>query len=453
MKKKKITYQCQNCAAIAHYWQGKCSSCGEWNSLVELITTIDGRLSTSNSAMQQKICRLSDVEIADVPRWLVGWDEFDRVLGGGIVPGGVVLIGGDPGIGKSTLLLQVLSYMVPDRPVLYVTGEESTDQVALRAKRLNLKSHDMDLLAETDLDVIISTVGYINPNPQIIVVDSIQTMFMNHISSVPGSVSQVRECAYHLVRYAKKNNVSVIMIGHVTKDGSIAGPRVLEHIVDTVLYFEGDNHSNFRLVRSFKNRFGPVNEIGVFAMTENGLKGVSNPSALFLSQRDDPVSGTSVMVMQEATRPLLVEIQALVNKSYGTAPKRLTLGVDNHRLSMLMAVLARHAGVFFAEQDVFVSAVGGVRVIEPAADLAILLSIFSSIRNHVLPPSLVVFGEVGLTGEVRAAPRGQDRLREAAKLGFKEAIIPHANAPKQNIQGLRVHPVCSVRQALSIVLP
>ncbi len=419
---------------------------------MEVNTSADGaRCSVSDFAMQQKIYRLSDIEAADVPRWMVGWDEFDRVLGGGIVPGGVVLIGGDPGIGKSTLLLQVLAYVVPDRVALYVSGEESVDQVALRAIRLNLKSQDMDLMAETDLDVILSAADYLKP--QIIVVDSIQTMFMNQISSVPGSVSQVRECAHQLVRYAKKNNVSVIMIGHVTKDGSIAGPRVLEHIVDTVLYFEGDSHSNFRLVRSFKNRFGPVNEVGVFAMTENGLRGVNNPSALFLSQRDDPVSGTSVMVMQEATRPLLVEIQALVNKSYGAVPKRLTLGVDNHRLSMLMAVLARHASVFFAEQDVFVSAVGGVRVIEPAADLAILLAIFSSIRDQVLPPSLVAFGEVGLTGEVRAAPRGQDRLREAAKLGFKEAIIPHANAPKQDIQGLRVHPICSVRQALSIVLP
>ncbi|WP_092400718.1 DNA repair protein RadA [Candidatus Ichthyocystis sparus] len=449
MKKKKIIYQCQSCSAQVHQWHGKCLSCNAWNSLIEVnLHTIQDV--TSDEYMKQSICLLSDVKAIDVSRWTVGWSEFDRVLGGGFVPGGVVLIGGDPGIGKSTLLLQVLSQLVTDKVVLYVSGEESRDQVALRARRLTLKRQEINLLAETNLDHILSTAYVLKPN--VVVIDSIQTMMLTQLSAVPGSVTQVRECAYQLVQYAKKNKVSVVMVGHVTKDGSIAGPRVLEHIVDTVLYFEGDSYSNFRLVRSFKNRFGAVNEVGVFAMTESGLKSVNNPSALFLSQRDDPVPGTAVMVMQEATRPLLVEIQALVNKSY-SVPKRLTLGIDNQRLSMIMAVLARHANAFLAEKDVFVSAVGGVRVVEPAADLAILLAIFSSIRNQALPKTLVAFGEIGLTGEIRAAPRGQDRLREAAKLGFKEAVIPHANAPKQEVVGMKVHLVHSVREAASIALP
>ncbi|MDO9194167.1 MAG: DNA repair protein RadA, partial [Undibacterium sp.] len=387
------------------------------------------------------------IETEDIPRFGTGIEEFDRVLGGGLVPGGVVLIGGDPGIGKSTLLLQALSSLSRIKKVLYVSGEESGAQIALRAKRLAVDAKDLHLQAEIQLEKILNTL--VDYKPQVVVIDSIQTMYSDALSSAPGSVAQVRECAAQLTRVAKTMNITMILVGHVTKEGALAGPRVLEHIVDTVLYFEGDTHSSFRLVRAIKNRFGAVNELGVFAMTERGLKGVSNPSALFLSQHDTQVAGSCVMVTQEGTRPLLVEIQALVDTSHAPNAKRLSVGLDQNRLAMLLAVLHRHAGVAAFDQDVFINAVGGVKITEPAADLAVLLAINSSMRNKPLPRGLVVFGEVGLAGEIRPAPRGQERLREAAKLGFSIALIPKSNAPKQKIEGLQIIGVDRIDEALN----
>ncbi|HNN46552.1 MAG TPA: DNA repair protein RadA, partial [Azospira sp.] len=374
-----------------------------------------------------------------------GIGEFDRALGGGLVGGGVVLIGGDPGIGKSTLLLQALAGLSAAHRVLYVSGEESGEQVALRARRLSLETQRLQLLAEINLEKILAALQA--EKPQVAVIDSIQTLWSDQLSSAPGSVAQVRECAAQLTRLAKTTGICVILVGHVTKEGALAGPRVLEHIVDTVLYFEGDTHSSFRLIRAFKNRFGAVNELGVFAMTERGLKGVSNPSAMFLSQHGQAVPGSCVMVTQEGTRPLLVEVQALVDQSHGN-PRRLTVGLEAQRLAMLLAVLHRHAGIVCFDQDVFVNAVGGVRITEPAADLAVLMAIISSLKNNALPEKLIVFGEVGLAGEVRPAPRGQERLREAAKLGFTRAIIPEANRPRQAVAGMQVFAVSRVEEAV-----
>jgi DNA repair protein RadA/Sms len=395
------------------------------------------------------VTALSDIEAQDVERTPTGQDELDRVLGGGMVEGGVVLIGGDPGIGKSTLLLQALDGLQRiGQNTLYVTGEESGAQVALRARRLGLDHSRVQVLAETQLEKIISTLQA--QSPHIAVIDSIQTVYSDQLTSAPGSVAQVRECAAHLTRLAKASGIAIVLVGHVTKEGALAGPRVLEHMVDTVLYFEGDTHSSFRLVRAIKNRFGAVNEIGVFAMTEKGLKGVSNPSAIFLSQHAEPVPGSCVMVTLEGTRPLLVEIQALVD-SGGPSPRRLSVGLDRDRLAMLLAVLHRHAGVACMDQDVFVNAVGGVRISEPAADLAVLLAITSSLRGKPLPKGFIAFGEVGLAGEVRPAPRGQERLKEAAKLGFSVAVIPKANAPKKPIEGMTVHAVERVEEAMAVV--
>ena len=387
------------------------------------------------------------MQAQEVPRIISGFQEFDRVMGGGLVPGGVSLIGGDPGIGKSTLLLQVMHRLVSSQvPSLYVSGEESPGQIALRAKRLGLDPQGMRLMSEIQLEKI--EAALINEKPQFVVIDSIQTLFSDQLDSAPGSVTQVRECSARLTRIAKNAGITLIFVGHVTKDGSLAGPRVLEHIVDTVLYFEGDTHSNFRLIRAFKNRFGAVNELGVFAMTDRGLKGVNNPSAIFLSEHKSNVPGSVVMVTQEGTRPLLVEVQALVDNSHSPSPKRLSVGLDQQRLSMLLAVLHRHAGLVVYDQDVFVNAVGGVKITEPAADLAVLLAIYSSIRNQPLPEGTVIFGEVGLAGEIRPAPRGQERLKEAAKLGFGRAIIPRANAPKTPIEGLEIIAVDRLSHAI-----
>ena len=378
-----------------------------------------------------------------------GVQEFDRVLGGGLVAGQVVLIGGDPGIGKSTLLLQALAEMGAARKVLYVSGEESADQIALRAQRLQVDSAKVALLAEIQLERIAATLT--QEKPEVAVVDSIQTLYSEALQSAPGSVAQVRECAAQLTRLAKQSGITLIFVGHVTKEGALAGPRVLEHIVDSVLYFEGDTQSSYRLVRAFKNRFGPVNELGVFAMTEKGLRGVSNPSALFLSEHHAGVPGSCVLVTNEGTRPLLVEIQALVDAAHGN-PRRLAQGLDQNRLAMLLAVLHRHAGIACFDQDVFINAVGGVRISEPAADLAIVLAIVSSFRNRSVAEKLVVFGEIGLAGEVRPAPRGQERLREAAKLGFTHALVPRANAPKQkNIEGIEVVAVERVSEAVDFL--
>ncbi len=454
MAKDKTQYTCTDCGGISAKWLGKCPSCGAWNTLIE--SAVESVAATKNRyagmaalAPASEVAILSDIEAQDVARTPTGQDELDRVLGGGMVEGGVVLIGGDPGIGKSTLLLQAMEGLQRSgMSTLYVTGEESGAQVALRSRRLGLDHSQVQVLAETQLEKVLATVDKLQP--AVVVMDSIQTVYSDQLTSAPGSVAQVRECAAHLTRMAKSTGTAVVLVGHVTKEGALAGPRVLEHMVDTVLYFEGDTHSSYRLVRAIKNRFGAVNEIGVFAMTEKGLKGVSNPSAIFLSQHTEPVPGSCVLVTLEGTRPMLVEVQALVDTG-GPSPRRLSVGLDRDRLAMLLAVLHRHAGVACMDQDVFVNAVGGVRISEPAADLSVLLSIQSSLRGKPLPQGFIAFGEVGLAGEVRPAPRGQERLKEAAKLGFSVAIIPKANAPKKPIEGLKVHAVERVDEAIALV--
>jgi DNA repair protein RadA/Sms len=453
MARDKTVYTCRDCGGTNAKWLGKCPHCGAWNTLDETIAEPPPGPGSKNNRFQalarsQPVATLADIEAADVARTPTGLEELDRVLGGGIVEGGVVLIGGDPGIGKSTLLLQAAEALSHQMKVLYVTGEESGAQVALRAHRLGLGGQQLRVLAEIGLERIQATLAL--EQPAFCVIDSIQTLYSDQLTSAPGSVAQVRECAAQLTRTAKASGCTIVLVGHVTKEGALAGPRVLEHIVDTVLYFEGDTHSNFRLVRAIKNRFGAVNEIGVFAMTEKGLKGVANPSAIFLSSHSEPVPGACVLVTLEGTRPLLVEIQALVDAG-GPSPRRLSVGLERDRLAMLLAVLHRHAGVSCADQDVFVNAVGGVRISEPAADLAVLLAIQSSLRGRPLPKGFLAFGEVGLAGEVRPAPRGQERLKEAAKLGFTVALVPKANAPRKAIEGLTVHPVERIEQAIDAV--
>ena len=459
MAKDKSTYICNECGASSARWLGKCPGCGAWNTLTEALaepaaSAGKNRLSTRFAALTPgaEVQALAAIEAVDVARTPTGQTELDRVLGGGIVAGGVTLIGGDPGIGKSTLLLQALDALQrANLPTLYVTGEESGAQVALRAKRLGITGSRVAVLAEIQLEKILATLDA--QQPAVAVIDSIQTVYSDQLTSAPGSVAQVRECAAHLTRWAKAGGGALVLVGHVTKDGQLAGPRVLEHMVDTVLYFEGDTHSSFRLIRAIKNRFGAVNEIGVFAMTEQGLKGVSNPSAIFLSQHAEPVPGSCVLVTLEGTRPMLVEIQALVD-SGGISPRRLSVGLERDRLAMLLAVLHRHGGVATGDQDVFVNAVGGVRISEPAADLAVLLAITSSLRGKPLPKGFIAFGEVGLAGEVRPAPRGQERLREAAKLGFSVAVVPKANAPRKAdraLEGLTIHAVERVDEAIALV--
>ena len=449
MAKAKSAFVCSECGAQVPRWQGQCPQCQAWNTLSETIIESGPSAGSRFAALAGQTSRLqplSTLQPREEPRQPTGLDEFDRVLGGGLVAGGVVLIGGDPGIGKSTLLLQALSNLSATHKVVYVSGEESGEQVALRAHRLQLPPSELQMLAEINLERILHTLR--ESKPRVAVVDSIQTVYSETLQSAPGSVAQVRECAAQLTRFAKQSGTSLILVGHVTKDGTLAGPRVLEHIVDTVLYFEGDTHSSFRLIRAFKNRFGAVNELGVFAMTERGLRGVSNPSAIFLSQHSQQVAGSCVLITQEGTRPLLVEVQALVDTSQSPNPRRLSVGLEPTRLAMLLAVMHRHAGVVCFDQDVFVNAVGGVKITEPAADLAILFAIVSSLRDRPLRRGLAVFGEVGLAGEIRPAPRGQERLKEAAKLGFDVAIVPKANAPKQGIDGLKVIAVDRVEEAL-----
>jgi DNA repair protein RadA/Sms len=458
MATEKSIFTCTDCGGTTPRWLGKCPACGAWNTLIE--STVDSSGSSKNRYTSQfqalaktsELTKLGDIEATDIDRTATGLEELDRALGGGVVEGGVVLIGGDPGIGKSTLLLQALDALQrKGMNTLYVTGEESGAQVALRSRRLGLDNSQVQVLAEIQLEKILATLQTERPN--IAVIDSIQTVYSDQLTSAPGSVAQVRECAAHLTRAAKASGTAIVLVGHVTKEGALAGPRVLEHMVDTVLYFEGDTHSSFRLIRAIKNRFGAVNEIGVFAMTEKGLKGVSNPSAIFLSQHEEPVAGSCVMVTLEGTRPLLVEIQALVD-SGGPSPRRLSVGLERDRLAMLLAVLHRHAGVACMDQDVFVNAVGGVRISEPAADLAVMLAITSSLRGKPLPKGFIAFGEVGLAGEVRPAPRGQERLKEAAKLGFTVAVVPKANAPKKNdknFEGLTIYPVDRIEDAMNCV--
>jgi len=445
----KSAYVCSDCGASALQWFGACPSCGAAGTLVETRAEKPGTQRHRGVAPESRPQPLARIEAREAARTPVGLEELDRVLGGGLVAGQVVLLGGDPGIGKSTLLLQALAALGSRVAALYVSGEESVDQVALRARRLALDAEGVQLLAEIQLERILDTLGA--SRPQVVVIDSIQTLYSDALQSAPGSVAQVRECAAQLTRYAKHSGCAVLLIGHVTKEGAIAGPRVLEHIVDSVLYFEGDPHSSFRLVRAIKNRFGAVNELGVFAMTERGLRAVSNPSALFLSHHGADVAGACVLATLEGTRPLLVEIQALVDSAQAPSPRRLSVGLEQNRLAMLLAVLHRHAQIATIDQDVFVNAVGGVRISEPAADLAVSLAVVSSLTDRPVPRDVVMFGEIGLAGEVRPAPRGQERLREALKLGFARAIVPRANRPKAAIAGLEVIAVERVEQAVQLL--
>jgi len=456
MAKKKTQYVCQKCGAVALKWMGQCPDCGEWNCLEETLieavppSTKQAARFSGYAGTAANILLLQNVDAVEESRILTGVSELDRVLGGGLVGGSVVLIGGDPGIGKSTLLLQTLSILSQQNlATLYVTGEESPQQVSLRAQRLGLDVSRIKLLTETQIERVL-TISQ-QERPKIMVIDSIQTVYTDVLQSAPGSVAQVRESAAQLVRFAKQTNTAIFLVGHVTKEGSLAGPRVLEHMVDTVLYFEGDSGTRFRVLRAIKNRFGAINELGVFAMTDRGLKEINNPSAIFLSRHEEEVAGSVIMVTREGTRPLLVEVQALVDASHNPNPRRVTVGLDQNRLAMLLAVLSRHGGIITHDQDVFINVVGGVRVNEPAADLAVLIAVLSSLRNAPIPKELVVFGEVGLAGEIRPVPNGIERLREAAKHGFQRAIVSKANAPKDAIEGLEVVPVLRLVDALHSV--
>ena len=449
--KNKTQYQCSECGALAPKWTGQCMDCGAWNTLTEVVTeeqASGNKRFQSHLATRAEVRKLDEVELEQQPRMSTGAKELDRSLGGGLVNASVVLLGGDPGIGKSTLLLQALSALsgLDGLNTLYVTGEESVEQISLRAQRLDLPAAGLRVLAENLLEHIISAAQ--EHSPRVLVVDSIQTVFSDTLQSAPGSVAQVRECAARLVRYAKQTQTMVFLVGHVTKEGALAGPRVLEHMVDTVLYFEGDGNSRYRMIRAVKNRYGAVNELGVFAMTDKGLREVSNPSAIFLSNHGEPAPGAAILVTREGSRPLLVEVQALVDQSHGGPPRRVTVGLDQNRLSMLLAVLHRHAGVATYDQDVFVNVAGGVKLNETAADLAILAAALSSLHNQPLADDLVIFGEVGLTGEIRPVQEGLERLKEAQKHGFKRAIIPAANAPKKAPGGFEVIPVRRLSEAI-----
>ena len=454
-KAPKTAYVCNDCGAEFSRWQGQCSACKAWNTISE-VRLISASNSTKNDRFsgyagetRAKIQTLSEISLQETPRFTSGFKELDRVLGGGIVPGSAILIGGHPGAGKSTLLLQVMCGLAKNMTALYVTGEESLQQVAMRANRLNLPTDKLNMLSETSVEQICNLADQLKP--QIIVVDSIQVMHLSDIQSSPGSVAQVRECASFLTRYAKTRQVAIIMVGHVTKDGTLAGPKVLEHAIDCSLLLEGEADSRFRTLRSHKNRFGAVNELGVFGMTEQGLREVKNPSAIFLSRGDEQTPGSSVMVLWEGTRPLLVEIQALVDHSMLANPRRVSVGLEQNRLALLLAVLHRHGGLQMSDQDVFVNVVGGVKVGETGADLALLLALISSFRNRPLPQDLVVFGEVGLAGEIRPVTSGQERISEAAKHGFKHAIVPFANKPKSTVENMEVFTVKKLADALAIL--
>ncbi len=452
MAKKNVSaFVCRQCGADYSKWQGQCAECGEWNCLAEvrLGSTSGGGTSRRGGYAGvggSEIRLLSEIDVDEVPRIATGTGELDLVLGGGLVPGSCILIGGEPGAGKSTLLLQTLCALAAQFPALYVTGEESPQQVAMRARRLELPTDRLGILAETSVERICAAAE--TSRPRILVVDSIQVMHCEDIGSAPGSVSQVRESAALLVRLAKQTGTVLLLVGHVTKEGSLAGPKVLEHMIDCSLMLEGSSDSRFRTLRGNKNRFGAVNELGVFAMTERGLKEVANPSSIFLQRGDEVASGSVVMVVWEGTRPLLVELQALVDDSHLGNPRRVTVGMEHNRLAMLLAVLHRHGGIMVGDQDVFVNVVGGVKVLETSADLAVLLAVISSFRDRALPDDMVAFGEVGLAGEIRPVPNGQERIREAAKHGFKRAIVPAGNAPRRKIAGMEVVPVRKITEAL-----
>ncbi|MDF0532757.1 DNA repair protein RadA [Shewanella yunxiaonensis] len=452
MAKNKTAYVCTECGQDFPRWQGQCSACNEWNTITEVrlgaaTAGRSGSFSGYAGAGSSEVKTLDQIDLNEVPRIPSGFAELDRVLGGGIVAGSAILIGGHPGAGKSTLLLQTLCQLAETLPALYVTGEESLQQVAMRAVRLGLPTGKLKMLSETNVDTICDVA--LKEQPKIIVIDSIQVMHISDVQSSPGSVAQVRESAAFLTRFAKQNNIAIIMVGHVTKDGSLAGPKVLEHCIDCSVMFEGDSDSRYRTLRSHKNRFGAINELGVFAMTERGLREVANPSAIFLSRADEAASGSLVMVVWEGTRPLLVELQVLVDHSALSNPRRIAVGMDSNRLAMLLAVMHRHGGLQMADQDVFVNVVGGVKVTETSADLTLLLAMLSSFRGEVLPRDLVVFGEVGLSGEIRPVPNGQERLVEAAKHGFRRAVVPIANVPKKAPPGMEVIGVRKLSEALA----
>lgn len=452
MTKTKIQFQCNECGTTVAKWGGQCPDCRAWNTLVEVPVESreDSRSARFQSfqALPSTVRSLDEVQADVQERINTGLSELDRALGGGVVHGSVTLIGGDPGIGKSTILIQALSSLTDggDNNILYVSGEESAEQISERARRLELNLKGLMVLTENQLERIFTALA--DQQPKVIVIDSIQTVYSDKLQSAPGAVGQVRECAAQLVRFAKQTNTAVFLVGHVTKEGAIAGPRVLEHMVDTVLYFEGDSGSRFRVIRAVKNRFGAVNELGVFAMTDKGLREVNNPSAIFLSRHEDPVSGSIIMVTREGTRPLLVEVQALVDSSPLGNPRRVTVGLEQNRLAMLLAVLHRHAGISTVDQDIFINIVGGVRISETGADLPAVLAILSSLRNRPVPNDMVCFGEVGLSGEIRPVQNGPERLHEAAKHGFRQAIVPRANAPKTDVEGLEITPVMRLAQVL-----
>ena len=456
MARQKTAYVCNDCGADYTKWQGQCTACNAWNTLTE-VRLASAKASTNEArnvrfdgyaggANQQAVVSLSEVALGEMPRFSSGAGELDRVLGGGLVPGSAVLMGGHPGAGKSTLLLQTMCYLAEQMPALYVTGEESLQQVAMRASRLGLPTEQLKMLSETSVETICETAQALKP--KVMVIDSIQVMHMADVQSAPGSVSQVRESAAYLTRFAKQTGTVLFLVGHVTKDGSLAGPKVLEHMIDCSLQLEGSADSRFRTLRSHKNRFGAVNELGVFAMLETGLKEVKNPSSIFLSRAEGPSPGSVVMVVWEGTRPLLIEIQALVDQSHMNNPRRVAVGLEQNRMAMLLAVLHRHGGLMTGDQDVFVNVVGGVKVLETSADLALLLAVVSSFKDQPLPHDLMVFGEVGLSGEIRPVPNGQERIREAAKHGFKRAIVPKGNVPKESLQGMQIVPVTKLTEAL-----
>lgn len=456
MARQKTAYVCNDCGADYTKWQGQCTACQAWNTLSEVrLATVKTAAQESRnvrfdgyagSAGQQQVVSLAEVSVEEMPRFSSGMGELDRVLGGGLVPGSAVLIGGHPGAGKSTLLLQTMCFLAERMPALYVTGEESLQQVAMRAQRLGLPTGQLQMLSETNVETICDTAQRVRP--KVMVIDSIQVMHMADVQSAPGSVSQVRESAAYLTRFAKQTGTVLFMVGHVTKDGTLAGPKVLEHMIDCSLQLEGSSDSRFRTLRSHKNRFGAVNELGVFAMLEQGLKEVKNPSSIFLSRAQEASPGSVVMVVWEGTRPLLVEIQALVDHSHMNNPRRVAVGLEQNRLSMLLAVLHRHGGLMTGDQDVFVNVVGGVKVLETSADLSLLLAVVSSFRDQTLPHDLIAFGEVGLSGEIRPVPNGQERIREAAKHGFKRAIVPKGNVPKESLPGIEVVAVSKLSEAL-----
>ena len=456
MAKTKQQFVCADCGAVSSKWSGQCGDCGAWNSLSEAVAVAqadpskDRRRAGYSGMTVSSVMPLADIRPEDVVRTSTDIDELDRVLGGGLVPGAVILIGGDPGIGKSTLLLQAVTTLSKNLRTLYVTGEESLQQVSLRAHRLKLEQHNCRMLSETCVETLLQHAQ--KEKPQVMVIDSIQTMFTELVQSAPGSVSQVRETAAQLVRFAKQSGTTIFIVGHVTKEGALAGPRVLEHMVDTVLYFEGDPNSQFRVIRAIKNRFGAVNELGAFAMTEGGLKQVTNPSAIFLSRHDEEVPGSVITVTREGSRPLLVEVQVLVSESHIANPRRVSVGIDGNRLSMLLAVLHRHDDIAMYDQDVFVNVVGGMKINETGADLPTVLAALSSFRNRPVPKGVIIFGEVGLAGEIRPAQNGHDRLKEAEKHGFTRAIVPHANLAKGKWKGdIEVIPVKRLRDAIDVL--